>query len=77
NIDYVRRTIRNIGAAALWMDEQLGRVLDALEASPHKDNTIVTFYSDHGQHAGDHARLFKFTLYEQAAIAPMVIKVPG
>ena len=74
---YVRQTIRNYGAAALWMDEQLGRVLDALEASPHSANTVVSFYSDHGYHLSDHGKWHKFTLYEQAALAPMIVKAPG
>lgn len=77
NTDFVRRTIRNFGAACLWMDEQLGRVYDALMASPHANNTIVTFYSDHGYHLADHEKWHKFTLYEQAACAPLMIKVPG
>lgn len=74
---YVRQTIRNYAAGALWMDVQLGRVLDALEASPHANDTIVTFYSDHGYHLSDHSRWHKFTLYEQSACAPMVIRAPG
>ncbi|WP_435170852.1 sulfatase-like hydrolase/transferase [Falsirhodobacter sp. 1013] len=74
---YARRTIHNYAAGALWMDEQLGRVLDALEASPFAADTIVTFYSDHGYHLSDRDRWHKFTLYEQAACAPMAIKVPG
>lgn len=74
---YVRQTIHNYAAGALWMDEQLGRILDALEASPHAANTIVTFYSDHGYHLSDHGKWHKFSLYEQAALAPMLVKVPG
>lgn len=74
---YVRQTIRNYGAAALWMDEQLGRILDALEASRFASNTIVSFYSDHGYHLSDHGKWHKFTLYEQAALAPMVVKATG
>lgn len=74
---YVRRTIRNYAAGCLWMDEQLGRVLDALEASAHAGNTVVTFYSDHGYHLSDHGKWHKFTLYEQCALAPMLIRVPG
>ena len=76
-LDYIRRTIRSYAAAALFMDDQLGRVLDALEASPHAGNTIVSFYSDHGYHLSDHNRWNKFTTYEQAAAAPMLIRVPG
>ena len=74
---YVRQTIRNYAAGALWMDHNLGRILDALAASRFKDNTIVTFYSDHGYHLSDHCKWHKFTLYEQAALAPLIVRVPG
>lgn len=73
----VRLTIRNYAAGALWMDFCLGLLLDWLDASPYADNTVVTFYSDHGYHLSDHGAYHKFTLYEQAALAPMLIKVPG
>jgi arylsulfatase A-like enzyme len=39
-------------ASINWMDEQLGRVLDALDKGPHADNTIVVLLSDHGYHLG-------------------------
>ncbi|WP_312529436.1 sulfatase-like hydrolase/transferase [Paracoccus sp. (in: a-proteobacteria)] len=73
----VRQTIRNYAAGALFMDAMLGRLLAALAASPFADNTIVTFYSDHGFHLIDHNQHGKFTLYEQATRAPMVIRIPG
>src|SRR5690606_1535585 len=73
----IRHEIRNYAAGALFMDAMLGRVLDALAASTFANDTVVTFYSDHGYHLGDRNRWHKFTLYEQAARAPMIIKVPG
>lgn len=74
---HTRKTIRNYAAGALFMDEQLGRILDALEDSRFRDNTVVAFYSDHGYHLGDHNAWHKFTLYEQAACAPFIIRVPN
>jgi len=35
------------------MDSQVGRVLDALEATGRADNTIVVLWSDHGWHLGE------------------------
>lgn len=76
-IQHARMTIRNYAAGALFMDDQLGRILDALAASRFADNTVVAFYSDHGYHLSDHNAWHKFTLYEQAACAPFVIRLPG
>ncbi len=76
-MDHWRASVRNYGAAMLMLDYNLGLVLDALAASRFADNTIVSFYSDHGYHLGDMGRWHKFTLWEQAALAPMAIRVPG
>ena len=75
--DYWRKTVRNYIANIMWMDEQLGRVLDAIDASPHADNTIISFYSDHGYHLADKGHWHKFTLWEESCAAPMMISVPG
>lgn len=40
-------------ASMSYADHQLGRLLDALEASPMKDNTIIVLWSDHGFHVGE------------------------
>ena len=36
-----------------FVDGEIGRVLDALDASPHADNTIIVLYADHGFHLGE------------------------
>ncbi len=68
-------------AAVTFMDAQLGRVLGALEAAGLADSTVVVFAGDHGQHLGEHGGLWeKFTLFEEAARAPLVMAgagVPG
>ena len=37
-----------------YIDQCLGRVLDAVEAHDDGDNTIICFFTDHGDHMGDH-----------------------
>jgi arylsulfatase A-like enzyme len=60
-----------------FMDGQLGRVLDALESSPHRDNTIICLWSDHGWHLGEKQHWRKFALWERATKAPLMFAVPG
>lgn len=64
-------------ASIAFMDAQLGKVLDALEAGPNAGNTVVIFTSDNGYHMGDKASLFKDTLWEGAARVPLVVAGPG
>jgi arylsulfatase A-like enzyme len=60
-----------------YADDCVGVVLDALEKSPYRDNTIVVLWSDHGWHVGEKQRYKKSTLWEEAAHMPFVVKVPG
>lgn len=60
-----------------YADEQAGRVLDALEKSPYRDNTIVVVWGDHGWHLGEKDHWQKFTLWERSCRAPFVLHVPG
>ena len=60
-----------------FLDGQLGRVLDALEKSPYRDNTIICLWSDHGWHLGEKKHWRKFALWEEATRAPMMWAGPG
>lgn len=64
-------------AAISYIDEQIGRVLDALEASPYADNTIVIFAGDNGYHGGEKDMWAKFALWEQTNRVVFSIAVPG
>jgi arylsulfatase A-like enzyme len=55
----------------------VGRVLRALEAGPHKDNTIVVLWSDHGYHLGEKNAWHKFTLWEESTRVPLMFVAPG
>ncbi len=59
------------------LDEQIGRVLAALETSPHADNTVVVFASDHGLALGSHGLLGKQNVYEHSTNAPLIVSGPG
>lgn len=64
-------------ACAAFVDEQVGRVLDALENSPYRDNTIIVFTADHGYHIGEKDCIQKWHLWNESTRVPLMIKVPG
>ena len=64
-------------ASVRWTDEQIGRVLDALDQGPHAKNTIVILFSDHGYHLGEKQRWSKFSLWERTTRVPLIISVPN
>ena len=59
------------------MDDQVGKLLDALEASPHQGNTYVVLYTDHGFHLGEKERFGKRSLWEDGTRTAMIIAGPG
>ncbi len=65
-------------ACVSFVDAQVGRILDALDELGLAEKTIVVFWSDHGYHLGEHNGIWqKRTLFEQGALAPLIVRVPG
>ncbi|MEN1681366.1 MAG: sulfatase [Planctomycetota bacterium] len=64
-------------ASTAFVDACVGTVLDALDASPHKQNTIVVLFSDHGFHLGEKQRWAKRTLWEDGTRVPLIVSAPG
>jgi arylsulfatase A-like enzyme len=64
-------------AAVSFCDAQIGRLLDALDQSPNRDNTIIVFWGDHGWHHGEKQHWAKAVLWEEASRAPLLWVVPG
>ena len=77
NAGEYRRALQGYLASTSYADAQIGRVLAALEASPHKDNTLVVLWSDHGFHLGEKSHWAKGTLWEEGTHALLMMKVPG
>lgn len=76
------RQLREIVAAYYAMieliDDQVGRMLQALEDTGQRENTIVIFMSDHGEMLGDHGILLKGPhMYEGAVRVPLILSWDG
>ena len=68
---------RGYAACVTYADFELGRLLDALEASPLSENTLIVLWSDHGWHLGEKEHFSKFTLWEESTRVPLIIVPPG
>lgn len=73
----LRKFIQAYLACIASVDDHVGRILDALDASPLKGNTIVVFTSDHGWQMGQKAYLYKNSLWQESTRVPLAIRVPG
>jgi arylsulfatase A-like enzyme len=60
-----------------FLDVQVGRILDRLEHSSFRDNTIVVFSSDSGVARGRHGLIGKQNLYEHSIRVPLIFVGPG
>jgi arylsulfatase A-like enzyme len=73
----LKKVIQAYLACIAFMDEQVGVVLDTLNSTHLKDNTIVVFTSDHGWQFGEKDYLYKNSPWEESAKIPMLFKVPN
>ncbi len=69
--------VRAYLASVSFVDSQVGRLLDALEASGKADNTIVVLWSDHGWHLGEKGITGKNTLWDPSTRVPLIFAGPG
>lgn len=72
-----RAAIHAYNATISFLDAQVGRVLEAIEALGLSDNTIIIFTSDHGYHMGEHGHFQKRTLFDAAGRVPLIVSYPG
>jgi len=75
--DQWKQAVQGYLASIAFVDVCVGKVLDALEASPHADNTILVLWSDHGWHLGEKEHWRKFSLWDEATRVQMMWRVPG
>ncbi|MFN3324223.1 MAG: sulfatase [Bryobacteraceae bacterium] len=72
-----KRAVQAYLACITFSDAMIGRILDALDRSPERDNTIVVLWSDHGYHLGEKWHWHKQALWERATKVPFLISAPG
>lgn len=76
--DWTRECIRQTYGMISHVDEQIGRVLDAIETGGIADNTVVVFISDHGDQLGEHGLFYKSIYpYDAHARVPFLVRAPG
>lgn len=75
--DQWRKAVQAYLASISFVDDCVGRVIDALDKSPHRDNTIVVLWSDHGWHLGEKLHWRKFALWEEATHNVLMFAAPG
>jgi iduronate 2-sulfatase len=73
---YWKELVYGYLACISFVDDQAGKVIEALENSKYADNTIVVLWSDHGQHLGEKKHWRKQALWEESTKVPLCIKVP-
>jgi arylsulfatase len=76
-LDELRETRRSYAAAVSHVDEQLGRVLAALESRGELENTLILFTSDHGDVMGDNLLYRKTYAVESSVNVPMIVRWPA
>jgi arylsulfatase A-like enzyme len=59
------------------LDEQVGRILEALEKTGRRRNTLIIYTADHGLALGSHGLLGKQSVYEHSMKSPLIVAGPG
>ena len=75
--DDTRRTAAGYYAMIANIDHNVGRVLAWLQESGQAENTLVVFFSDHGEMLGSHGRPGKQVVFEESIHVPLILRLPG
>ncbi len=75
--DILKELVHSYLACVSFVDEQVGKLINALKKSPYADNTVIVLWSDHGQHLGEKRHFRKQALWEEANRVPLIFHYPG
>ena len=73
----LKKFIQAYLASIASIDELIGKVIDFIDKSSLKDNTIIVFTSDHGWGMGEKGYLYKNSLWQESTRVPLIIRSPG
>lgn len=72
-----RKRLAGYYAQVANIDDNVGRILDWLDSSGQAENTLVVFFSDHGELAGSQGYFEKCRVFEEAISIPLIMRLPG
>ena len=75
--EQVRRARAGYYGLITYLDEKIGRLLQVLEETGQRENTVVVHFSDHGEMNGEHGMWRKSSMYEASSRVPLQIRWPG
>lgn len=65
-------------AMITFIDQEIGKILEALKEKGQLDNTVIVFTSDHGEYLGDHGLMYKGPfMYDSVIKVPLIIYYKG
>jgi arylsulfatase A-like enzyme len=73
----IRKHVTDYDGVITYLDEQIGRILQALDETGQSANTIIIFSSDHGLALGSHGLMGKQNLYEDSMKPPLIFAGPA
>jgi arylsulfatase A-like enzyme len=73
----IKRFLQAYLACVASVDELIGDIVDVVDNSPLKDNTIIVLTSDHGWGMGEKDYLYKNSLWEESTRVPLIVRAPG
>ncbi len=76
-VEQLARLRGHYAANVTLIDEQIGRIMAALDDRGYLDDAIVVFTSDHGDCLGDHGHVQKWTMYDEITRVPAIVCAPG
>lgn len=75
--DHIREARLSYYGYVSFLDDNIGKILAALEDSGQADNTLIIYTSDHGEMLGNHGMWAKMNMYEESSAIPLIVAGPG
>ena len=75
--DEIARARRGYFANISYIDDKIAEIIDVLETTRQRENTVIIFTSDHGDMLGDKGLWFKMSFFDGAARVPMMVAAPS